>query len=48
MSQFTGGDPTRIHCLPRDPEFLIELPERVQILNMRIAYGDTGGRHRIA
>ena len=26
MSRFTGGDPTRIHHLDRDPEFLIELP----------------------
>ena len=30
MSRFTGGDPTRIHHLPRDAEFLVELPERVQ------------------
>lgn len=26
MSRFTGGDPTRIHHLDRDAEFLIELP----------------------
>ena len=43
MSRFTGGDPTRIHHLPRDKEFLIELPERVQILNIRAAHGDTAG-----
>ena len=32
MSRFAGKDPTRIHNLPRDPEFLIELPKTVQIL----------------
>ena len=32
MSRFAGSDPTRIHHLPRDPEFLLEQPERVQIL----------------
>src|SRR5215216_6587427 len=30
MSRFTGGEPTRIHHLERDREFLIELPDRVQ------------------
>jgi hypothetical protein len=43
MSRFTGSDPTSIHHLARDPEFLIELPERVQILNIRSSHGDTGG-----
>lgn len=43
MSRFTGGDPTRIHHLERDPEFLIELPERVQVLRVRVSHGDTGG-----
>jgi heme-degrading monooxygenase HmoA len=43
MSRFTGGDPTRIHHLDRDPEFLIELPQRVQILSIRASHGDTGG-----
>jgi heme-degrading monooxygenase HmoA len=43
MSRFTGGDPTRIHHLDRDAEFLIELPERVQILEIRASHGDTGG-----
>jgi heme-degrading monooxygenase HmoA len=43
MSRFTGGDPTRIHHLPRDPEFLIELPERVQILKICASHGNTGG-----
>ena len=43
MSRFTGGDPTRIHHLERDPEFLLDLPERVQILQIRRSHGDTGG-----
>jgi heme-degrading monooxygenase HmoA len=42
MSRFTGGEPTRIHHLERDPEFLIELPERVQILDLRTTHGYTG------
>ena len=42
MSRFTGGDPTRIHHLERDAEFLIELPDRVQILAIRTSHGDTG------
>jgi hypothetical protein len=42
MAGFTGGDPTRIHHLPRDAEFLIELPERVQILEIRSSTGVPG------
>jgi heme-degrading monooxygenase HmoA len=44
MSRFTGGDPTRIHHLERDAEFLIELPTSVQVLTIRHAHGDTGGQ----
>src|ERR671915_577767 len=43
MSRFTGGDPTRIHHLDRDSDFLIELPRGVQILRIRASYGNTGG-----
>lgn len=43
MARFTGDDPTRIHHLPRDAEFLIELPNRVQILEIRATHRDTGG-----
>jgi heme-degrading monooxygenase HmoA len=32
MSKFTGGDPRTVHHLDRDKEFLIELPQEVQIL----------------
>ena len=46
MSRFAGSDPTRIHHLPRDPEFLIELPERVQILTICTSHGNTGGSLR--
>ena len=41
MARFTGGDPTRIHHLDRDPEFLIELPTSVQILQLRHVHGRT-------
>jgi hypothetical protein len=37
MSRFAGSDLSRIHHLPRDREFLIELPEHVQILTLRVA-----------
>ncbi len=43
MSRFTGGDPTRIHHLERDAEFLIELPRRVEIYQIRHVHGDVGG-----
>ena len=36
MSSFAGADPTAIHHLERDPEFLIELPDSVQILAVRV------------
>jgi heme-degrading monooxygenase HmoA len=42
MSRFTGGDPTRIHHLDRDAEFLLEMPERVQILQIRAVHGNLG------
>ena len=43
MSSFTGGDPTRIHHLDRDADFLIELPDRVQILSIVTSSGNSGG-----
>ncbi len=46
MARFTGSDPTSIHHLPRDPEFLIALPQSVQILRLRHSHGDTGGDQR--
>jgi hypothetical protein len=42
MSRFTGGDPTRIHHLDRDEAFLIELPDRVQILRIVASTGISG------
>ena len=42
MARFTGGDPTQIHHLQRDAEFLIELPKSVQILQIRASHGSTG------
>jgi len=43
MARFTGGDPQRIHHLDRDPEFLIELPEGVQVLAIVASHGRCGG-----
>lgn len=43
MSRFAGPDPRRIHHLERDPEFLIEMPESVQVLEIVATLGDTGG-----
>ena len=43
MSRFAGIDPRRIHHLERDAEFLIELPNGVQILSIVTAFGNTGG-----
>lgn len=36
----TGPDPRRTHHLPRDAEFLIELPEQVQILVLLASHDD--------
>jgi heme-degrading monooxygenase HmoA len=44
MSRFAGRDPRRIHHLDRDPEFLIELPQGVQVLEILTGYGNTGGK----
>lgn len=43
MASFTGADPTGIHHLERDPEFLIELPKSVQVLEIRKTHGRIGG-----
>ncbi len=42
MAKFTGKDPDAIHHLPRDAEFLIELPQSVQVLRLLTATGNTG------
>jgi hypothetical protein len=42
-AEVAGDDPTRIHHLDCDPEFLIELPERVRILQMCVSDGCLGG-----
>ncbi len=43
MRRFTGSDPTRVHHLERDAEFLIELPSGVQVLRLVASMGQTGG-----
>jgi len=42
MAAFAGSDPTRVHHLERDAEFLIELPKAVQILHLLTSHGVTG------
>ena len=42
MGKFTGGDPTQIHHLERDEEFLIELPKEVEIFRLLTSHGLTG------
>ena len=39
MSAFAGDDPRRVHHLPRDPEFLVELPRAVQVLRLLTSHG---------
>ena len=49
MSRFTGADPRQIHHLPRDEEFLIELPRSVQVLTISSShnlFSETAGRLR--
>lgn len=46
MARFTGSDPRKIHHLDRDPEFLIELPTSVQILEIVASSGNCGGGRR--
>ena len=42
MRQFTGDDPTQVHHLERDAEFLLELPKAVQILRLLTSHGVIG------
>jgi heme-degrading monooxygenase HmoA len=42
MTVFAGSDPTAIHHLDRDAEFLIELPKSVQIVQLRTSHGRLG------
>lgn len=41
MAGFTGANPDDIHHLPRDEEFLIELPRSVQVLKLLTGRGNT-------
>jgi hypothetical protein len=43
MAVFAGKDPRRIHHLERDAEFLIDLPQGVQILDIVNSSGNCGG-----
>ncbi|MGE0849805.1 MAG: hypothetical protein AB7O44_09310 [Hyphomicrobiaceae bacterium] len=42
MSRFAGPDPRRVHHLPRDNEYLVELTERVQVLHITSSKGAFG------
>ena len=42
MAAFAGPDPTHVHHLERDAEFLVELPKAVQILRLLTSHGVTG------
>jgi hypothetical protein len=48
MSRFAGRDPRQIHHLERDAEFLIELPQQVQILEIVASFGFAAERRRSA
>jgi heme-degrading monooxygenase HmoA len=39
MTRFAGPDPTKIHHLERDAEFLVELPKGVQVLQFLHSHG---------
>jgi hypothetical protein len=39
MARYAGADPRRIHHLERDAEFLIELPDGVQVLEIVATHG---------
>lgn len=43
MATFTGADPYDVHHLDRDAEFLVELPERVEVLQINASHGNVGG-----
>ncbi len=43
MARYAGSDPRKIHHLERDAEFLIELPESVQVLEITASLGRIGG-----
>ena len=38
MSRYAGSDPRKIHHLPRDEKFLLELPDSVQVLRITSAF----------
>jgi heme-degrading monooxygenase HmoA len=42
MAAFAGDDPRAIHHLPEDKDWLIELPDRVQIVRLRHVHGIVG------
>ena len=43
MTSFSGADARAVHHLPRDAEFLLELPRSVEILELRTSYQNHAG-----
>lgn len=46
MTAFTKGDPIKVHHLPRDAEYLAELPERIEIHTILIDLHHGGDHER--
>ena len=46
MTAFTKGDPTKVHHLARDAEYLIELPQRIAIQSILIDLYHGGDHER--
>ena len=39
MSRYAGSEPTKVRPLPKDPDYLIELPKTVQVMKITAASG---------
>jgi hypothetical protein len=46
MARYTNGDPTVVHHLPRDAEFLLEMPRGVEVLHLVSSRWNRAGRGR--
>lgn len=44
MAAFAGDDPTTVHHLPLDEQYLVELPERIEVMTLRHSHGTPGQR----
>jgi heme-degrading monooxygenase HmoA len=39
MSRFAGPEPTKVFPLPKDPEYLLEMPKLIQVMKITAALG---------